>query len=275
MREDDDSINGPGRPRRQEGVRGDRLDADPAHPRRLPRRRAGRVRHLHRVRRPARGRPDRRGEHRRHHPRRLRRRPEVRGPVPGRGRDLQRGALRHRPQEGRHRRSAPSSTTRSRRRTRTARGRRRSTPRSAPAAPRRPSRRRSTATDRRDRHARVARLESSRGLRLRPPRPDPRGVLAGRCSSRSRPESLSLVFGTVLGVMRVCPIPPLRWAGATYVNIVRNTPLTLVFVFCGLRPAPARHPLLVLRLRGHRAHRLHVGVRVRGAAVGHQLGRRR
>lgn len=41
---------------------------------------------------------------------------------------------------------------------------------------------------------------------------------------------LSLVFGSVLGVMRVCPIPPLRWAGAGYVNIVRNTPLTLVFV---------------------------------------------
>ena len=31
--------------------------------------------------------------------------------------------------------------------------------------------------------------------------------------------------------MRVCPIPPLRWAGSTYVNLVRNTPLTLVFVF--------------------------------------------
>ena len=42
---------------------------------------------------------------------------------------------------------------------------------------------------------------------------------------------LSLVFGSILAVMRVCPIPPLRWAGAAYVNIVRNTPLTLVFVF--------------------------------------------
>jgi glutamate transport system permease protein len=42
---------------------------------------------------------------------------------------------------------------------------------------------------------------------------------------------LALLFGTVLGVMRVCPIPPLRWAGAGYVTIVRNTPLTLVFVF--------------------------------------------
>jgi glutamate transport system permease protein len=42
---------------------------------------------------------------------------------------------------------------------------------------------------------------------------------------------LSLVFGSILAVMRVCPVPPLRWAGAVYVNVVRNTPLTLVFVF--------------------------------------------
>jgi glutamate transport system permease protein len=42
---------------------------------------------------------------------------------------------------------------------------------------------------------------------------------------------LSLVFGTVLAVMRVCPIAPLRWAGAFYVTVLRNTPLTLVFVF--------------------------------------------
>jgi glutamate transport system permease protein len=42
---------------------------------------------------------------------------------------------------------------------------------------------------------------------------------------------LSMLFGTVLAVMRVCPIPPLRWAGAFYVTVVRNTPLTLVFVF--------------------------------------------
>jgi glutamate transport system permease protein len=42
---------------------------------------------------------------------------------------------------------------------------------------------------------------------------------------------LSLVFGTVLAIMRVCPIAPLRWAGASYVTVLRNTPLTLVFVF--------------------------------------------
>jgi glutamate transport system permease protein len=42
---------------------------------------------------------------------------------------------------------------------------------------------------------------------------------------------LSLVLGTLLAVMRVGPIPPLRWLGAGYVTIVRNTPLTLVFIF--------------------------------------------
>jgi glutamate transport system permease protein len=42
---------------------------------------------------------------------------------------------------------------------------------------------------------------------------------------------LSLVLGTALAIMRVCPIPPLRWAGAVYVTVLRNTPLTLVFVF--------------------------------------------
>jgi glutamate transport system permease protein len=42
---------------------------------------------------------------------------------------------------------------------------------------------------------------------------------------------LSLVFGTLLAVMRVGPIPPLRWFGSTYVTLVRNTPLTLLFIF--------------------------------------------
>lgn len=42
---------------------------------------------------------------------------------------------------------------------------------------------------------------------------------------------LSMLIGTVLAIMRVGPIPPLRWAGALYVTVVRNTPLTLVFVF--------------------------------------------
>ncbi|GAA3234736.1 amino acid ABC transporter permease [Actinocorallia longicatena] len=44
----------------------------------------------------------------------------------------------------------------------------------------------------------------------------------------------SLLLGTVLVSMRVSPIPVLRWSGAAYVNLVRNTPLTLVLLFCGL-----------------------------------------
>lgn len=42
--------------------------------------------------------------------------------------------------------------------------------------------------------------------------------------------ALSLVIGTVLASMRVCPVPALRVAGAAYVNLVRNTPLVLVFI---------------------------------------------
>lgn len=42
---------------------------------------------------------------------------------------------------------------------------------------------------------------------------------------------LSLVFGTLLGTFRVSPVPALRGVGTGYVNILRNTPLTLVFAF--------------------------------------------
>jgi glutamate transport system permease protein len=39
----------------------------------------------------------------------------------------------------------------------------------------------------------------------------------------------SLLLGTLLAAMRVSPVPILRAFGAGYVNVVRNTPLTLVF----------------------------------------------
>jgi glutamate transport system permease protein len=39
----------------------------------------------------------------------------------------------------------------------------------------------------------------------------------------------SLVLGIVAAGMRVSPVPPLRWAIAAYVQLVRNTPLTIVF----------------------------------------------
>lgn len=42
---------------------------------------------------------------------------------------------------------------------------------------------------------------------------------------------LSLAFGTALAAFRVSPVGPLRTFGAVYVQIVRNTPLTLVFFF--------------------------------------------
>ena len=42
---------------------------------------------------------------------------------------------------------------------------------------------------------------------------------------------LALLLGTLLAAMRVSPVPTLRGAGATYVEVVRNTPLTLVFFF--------------------------------------------
>jgi glutamate transport system permease protein len=45
---------------------------------------------------------------------------------------------------------------------------------------------------------------------------------------------ISLVWGIVLAAMRVSPLPVLRGAGAVYVNVLRNTPLTLIIVFCGL-----------------------------------------
>jgi glutamate transport system permease protein len=42
---------------------------------------------------------------------------------------------------------------------------------------------------------------------------------------------LALLLGTLLAAMRVSPVPTLRAAGATYVEVVRNTPLTVVFFF--------------------------------------------
>ncbi|GAA1705947.1 amino acid ABC transporter permease [Nonomuraea sp. AD125B] len=45
---------------------------------------------------------------------------------------------------------------------------------------------------------------------------------------------IALILGTVLVAMRVAPTPVLRWAGAAYVNVVRNTPLTLVLILCAL-----------------------------------------
>jgi glutamate transport system permease protein len=42
---------------------------------------------------------------------------------------------------------------------------------------------------------------------------------------------LCLIWGTILAMMRVSPVPVFRAFGTVYVNVVRNTPLTLVFFF--------------------------------------------
>ncbi|GGJ77444.1 glutamate ABC transporter permease [Pilimelia anulata] len=43
---------------------------------------------------------------------------------------------------------------------------------------------------------------------------------------------LALVLGVLLAAMRVSPVPILRGVGTAWVNIFRNTPLTLVVYFC-------------------------------------------
>ncbi|GGK82856.1 glutamate ABC transporter permease [Sphaerisporangium melleum] len=44
----------------------------------------------------------------------------------------------------------------------------------------------------------------------------------------------ALILGTILATMRVAPTPVFRLAGTVYVNTLRNTPLTLVLLFCSL-----------------------------------------
>lgn len=42
---------------------------------------------------------------------------------------------------------------------------------------------------------------------------------------------IALLLGLIVGAMRVSPVPIARAVGTLYVNIIRNTPLTLVFFF--------------------------------------------
>jgi glutamate transport system permease protein len=44
----------------------------------------------------------------------------------------------------------------------------------------------------------------------------------------------ALIWGTLLAAMRVSPVPILRIFATWYVNIFRNTPLTLIIVFCSV-----------------------------------------
>lgn len=42
---------------------------------------------------------------------------------------------------------------------------------------------------------------------------------------------MALVLGTIVGAMRVSPVPIARGVGTVYVNLIRNTPLTLLMFF--------------------------------------------
>jgi glutamate transport system permease protein len=58
----------------------------------------------------------------------------------------------------------------------------------------------------------------------------------------------ALLLGTLIAAMRVSPVPPLRGAGTLYVQLVRNTPLTVVFflVVFGLPEVDVKLPFFRL-----------------------------
>lgn len=64
---------------------------------------------------------------------------------------------------------------------------------------------------------------------------------------------VALVIGTVVAACRVSPVPPLRWAGVVFTELVRNTPLTLLFILfffgltkVGIRYSPFTTAIIVL-----------------------------
>ena len=64
---------------------------------------------------------------------------------------------------------------------------------------------------------------------------------------------IAFVIGTLVAAMRVSPVPPLRWAGTVYVELIRNTPLlVLMFIFffgfpsVGIRYSPFVSAIIVL-----------------------------
>ena len=89
----------------------------------------------------------------------------------------------------------------------------------------------------------------------------------------------ALVIGTVVAILRVSPVPLLQRVGALYVNIVRNTPLTLIIIACNIVMivnlglsfsddlARQQH-----HLGDHRPVRLPRGLRLRVAAQRRQHG---
>ena len=218
------------------------------------------------------------------------------GQAQGRRQAVQRGAVRHRLQEGRHRVLRRSSTTRSRRRVRRRhlekafeaharqerRARRRQTPQAGPTA-REPDRPRAGRPDRADRPACRRRTRAEREVRamddlLRSgnstcrdgvPADDPGAdPLLRRRARRAGPRDRC---------SRRCGSPRSRCCAGRHRlrQLFRNTPLTLIFVLLLLRPARARTSAVRLH-RPHnfgsrdRAVALHRGVRLRGDPLGHQ-----
>jgi len=41
----------------------------------------------------------------------------------------------------------------------------------------------------------------------------------------------ALLIGTFVAILRISPVPPLRWLGGAYVTVLRNVPLTVVMFF--------------------------------------------
>ncbi len=81
--------------------------------------------------------------------------------------------------------------------------------------------------------------------------------------------------GTILGAFRVSPVAPLRWFGTTYVELVRNTPLTLVFIFFVFVAPQLGITADFFVSAVMCAVGLHRGVRLRGGALRRQQRRRR
>lgn len=52
----------------------------------------------------------------------------------------------------------------------------------------------------------------------------------GTVSITAVSTAIALVLGVVIAGFRVSPVPPLRWFGTAWVTLLRNTPLTLLFL---------------------------------------------
>ena len=44
----------------------------------------------------------------------------------------------------------------------------------------------------------------------------------------------ALVLGTILALLRISPVGSFQAIGTSYVNLIRNTPLTIIILFCVL-----------------------------------------